>query len=335
MKKFLKITGIILLLLIAVLFTAPFLFRGKIIELVKSEINKRINAKADFKGVDVSLFRKFPRVSVSVEELSITGNGGFAGDTLLWAKKIDVALNLMSVIRGSDMKIYSIDITQPRIHAIVPKTGKANWDIMKPDTVSVAAEEKPFHMELERYAIEDGYLSYIDSASVMSSEVFHLNHQGSGDFNADAFTLKTKTSADAVNFVYGAITYLVNTKASVGVDIQIDNKTNKYAFKTDDIALNELKIASEGFFQIMNDSAYNMDIRFNAPSTDFKNILSLIPVVYQKDFSKIKTEGKVIFNGVVKGIMSGDKLPAYTVNLDVANGFFQYPDLPAPVKNIN
>src|SRR5690606_25034429 len=30
-----------------------------------------------------------------------------------------------------------------------------------------------------------------------------------------------------------------------------------------------------------------------------------------------------------------DKLPAYLINLDVADGFFQYPDLPAPVKNIN
>ncbi len=78
-----------------------------------------------------------------------------------------------------------------------------------------------------------------------------------------------------------------------------------------------------------------MDISFNAPSTDFKNILSLVPVVYQKDFAKIKTSGKAVFNGFVKGKYSAAQMPAYNVNLNVDNGFFQYPDLPAPVRNIN
>ncbi|MBA4167178.1 MAG: AsmA-like C-terminal region-containing protein, partial [Chitinophagaceae bacterium] len=131
------------------------------------------------------------------------------------------------------------------------------------------------------------------------------------------------------------IPYLVNTKTSIDADIAIDNKTSKYTFKTDKILVNELQLAAEGFFQLLNDGAYNMDIRFNAPSTDFKNILSLIPVIYQKDFSKIKTSGKAVFNGFVKGKYDANRLPAYNVNLDIANGFFQYPDLPAPVKNIN
>ena len=28
-------------------------------------------------------------------------------------------------------------------------------------------------------------------------------------------------------------------------------------------------------------------------------------------------------------------MPAYNINLDITDGFFQYPDLPKPVKNIN
>ena len=77
-------------------------------------------------------------------------------------------------------------------------------------------------------------------------------------------------------------------------DIQVDNKTNKYSFKTDKIALNELKLTTEGFFQLVNDSVYNMDIKYDAPSTDFKNILSLVPAIYQKDFATVKTSGKRI-----------------------------------------
>ncbi|HYH15593.1 MAG TPA: AsmA-like C-terminal region-containing protein, partial [Flavisolibacter sp.] len=157
----------------------------------------------------------------------------------------------------------------------------------------------------------------------------------SGDFSADLFTLKTATTADAISFTYSAIPYLANVKTALHADIEVDNKTNTYRFKTDDISINALKLATEGFFQLVNDSTYNMDIAFKAPSTDFKHVLSLIPAIYQHDFDKIKTSGKAVFNGFVKGKYTSTSLPAYAFNLSVENGFFQYPDLPKPLQNIN
>ncbi len=169
----------------------------------------------------------------------------------------------------------------------------------------------------------------------MSSEIVNLNHEGSGDFTSDLFTLQTNTTADAITFSYGGIPYLSKTKTVIDADFQIDNKNSKYTFKTDEIAVNDLKISTEGFFQLVNDSTYNMDIAFKAPSTDFKSILSLVPAVYAQDFSKIKTSGKALFDGFVKGTFSPTQIPAYNINLGVQDGFFQYPDLPQPVKNIN
>ncbi len=337
LKKIFKVVVIFIVFLLLLLITAPLLFKGKIIEVVKTEINKNIDAKVDFADVDISLIRKFPRVSAAIEKLQIIGNDQFSTDTLLSASKIDVALHLMSFIRGDKMKIYSIDINDPRIQAIVAKDGKANWDIMKTDSTASESEEAEasFNLELNRYVIRNGYVAYRDSSAGIHTEVLGLNHEGSGDFTADLFTLKTKTTTEGVNFTYGPVPYLVNTKTNINADIEVDNQSSKYSFTTDEISLNELKLSAKGFFQIVNDSSYNMDISFDAPSTDFKNILSLVPLIYQKDFAKIKTSGKAIFNGFVKGVMEGEKLPAYQVNLDVANGFFQYPDLPAPVKNIN
>jgi hypothetical protein len=86
--------------------------------------------------------------------------------------------------------------------------------------------------------------------------------------------------------------------------------------------------------QLDNDSTYSMDIKFDAPSNEFKTILSLIPSIYQNDFAKLKTSGTAAFKGFVKGIYSPTQIPAYDVNLDIKDGFFQYPDLPRPVKNV-
>ena len=297
MKKALKITALILIILMAVAFAIPILFKKQIAELVKKEINKSLTAKVDFRDVSLSLFRHFPKVSISLEELSVIGTNEFAKDTLISAKTVDASVNLISVIKGKDIKVSGVFLQSPRIHALVNKEGKANWDIAKEDTAATTSSDtsaSAFKMTLKKYEIKNGYIYYKDESSDMSAEISGLDHEGSGDFTEDEFTLSTTTKADAVNFTYAAIPYLTNAKTSIDADIKIDNKTNTYTFKTDDIALNNLKVSADGFFQLVNDSTYNMDIKFKTPSNDFKDILSLIPAVYKKDFDKIKTSGSAL-----------------------------------------
>ena len=336
LKKVLKITGITLLLLIIIAFATPYLFKNQIVTLVKKEVNKKINAKVDFKDVDISFFRHFPKVAVALTDLQITGNSTFSADTLVAAKRIDAALNIMSVISGKDMTIYSVYIESPRIHAIVNKDSIANWDIVIPDTIVVASTaKKPFKMELKEYAVKNAYISYKDETAAISSEIINLNHEGTGDFTSDLFILKTVTNADAVTLIYGGVPFLANAKAIINADIKVDNKNNIYTFNTDKISVNDLKISGQGSIKNLAENGYDMDISFKAPSTDFKNILSLIPVIYKNDFSKIKAGGSAIFSGFVKGIYNASQMPAYHVDMAVTDGFFQYPDLPKPLQKIN
>jgi hypothetical protein len=337
LRKTLKIAGITLFVLIVSAFLIPILFKKQITALLKKEINESLTAKVDFNDVSLSLFRHFPKISIALDNLTIIGTNEFADDTLISTKTFDASVNLISAIKGKDIKVYGVYLESPRIHALVNKEGKANWDIAKEDadtTTSTDTSPSEFKMSLKKYEISNGYIYYKDESSDMSAEISGLDHEGSGDFTEDIFTLSTKTKAAAVDFTYASIPYFANTKTTIDADIQIDNTTNKYTFRTDDIALNNLKLNAEGFFQLANDSVYNMDIKFKTPSNEFKDILSLIPGIYKQDFDKIKTSGQAIFNGFVKGTYSPQQLPAYDVNLEVEDGFFQYPDLPKPVKNI-
>jgi hypothetical protein len=337
MKKVLKITGITLLVLIALAFIIPVVFKKQIQALVKKEINKSLDAKVDFSDVKLSLFRHFPKVGIVIEDLTIIGLNEFAGDTLIAAKKIDAAAGLFSVLKGKDIKVSGVTIESPRIHALVTKEGKMNWDIAKAsgDTSSNAdTSVSAFKMTLKKYEINDGYLEYKDEQANTFIEVENLDHEGSGDLTDDVFTLATNTNASSFSLTQDGIPYLLNTKTDIETEIKIDNTTNTYTFKTEDIVLNNLKLSADGFIQMVNDSTFKMDIKFQSPSNDFKDILSMIPAMYSKDFSSIKTSGKAVFNGFVKGTYSPQQIPAYDVNLEIKDGSFQYPDLPNPVKNI-
>lgn len=336
MKRTLGITGLAVLIIILILVLFPFLFKGKIEKIVRSEINKKLNAKVSFGNTGISIFHHFPDLTLSIDNISVEGVGDFSKDTLISAKSFGLSFNLMSVIRGKQIEVNSIDLDHPGILAIVNRNGKANWDIFKPDTTAAdtAAASKSFSIHLKKYAIHNALIVYRDEQSGIESKIVNLNHEGQGDFTSDLFTLKTATTADEINVIYGGIPWLNRVKTSIDADIQVNAKENKYMFQTEKIVLNDLTLAVGGFFQV-NDSSYNMDINFKTLSASFKSILSFIPAIYQRDFSSLKTDGKLAFNGAVKGVYNDSHIPAYHIYLDIKNGFFQYPDLPKAVKNVN
>src|SRR4030095_11963278 len=183
-KKIVKITGISLISLIALAFVIPILFKKQITNLVKNQINKSLNAKVDFKKVSLSLFRHFPKISISIDDLSVVGKDDFAADTLIAVKTLDASANLISVIKGKDIKIYGVFLESPRIHALVNKDGKANWDIAQetPDAQPNDNSSSAFQMNLRKYSITNGYLQYRDETAGINTEISNFNHEGKGDF---------------------------------------------------------------------------------------------------------------------------------------------------------
>jgi hypothetical protein len=336
MKKALKYTGITLLSLLVLLFILPFLFKDKVLATVKSELNKNLKAEVEFKDLSLSFFSHFPKLTVGLEDISVKGIGAFSQDTLIAARSVEASLNLLSVISGDNMEVHGVYLQSPRIHALVNADGLANWDIVKEDTTASAPSDttSALALSLQKYAIKDGYIYYRDAVSNMQAEISGLDHEGSGNFTDDIFTLSTATKAGSASFSYANIPYLVRTQTGIDADIEIDNKQSIYKFTKAALSVNNLKLVADGFLQLVNDSTYDMDLAFNAPSNDFKDILSLVPSIYKNDFANIKTSGTASLKGFVKGRYSPQQLPAYDIDLGVKDGFFQYPDLPQPVKNI-
>ena len=65
-KKILKIVGVIVLLIIAVLIAAPFFLEAKIGDIIKNNVNNNVNATLDFSEAELSLFSSFPNAEVKM-----------------------------------------------------------------------------------------------------------------------------------------------------------------------------------------------------------------------------------------------------------------------------
>ena len=108
-KNAIIVISFVLLLLILVI-ASPFLFRGKIIHIVKIEANKSLVAFVDFnENISISIIKDFPNLHIRVNDLLVVNKEPFLGDTLANIERIDVSLNLLNAIKGK-LKINKLHI---------------------------------------------------------------------------------------------------------------------------------------------------------------------------------------------------------------------------------
>ena len=338
MKKILKITGIVLVVLLLVLAILPFAFKGKIITLAKNEINKSMNAHVDFENLGLNFFKSFPNASVSLENFYIAGVNEFEGDTLLFAKSLSATVNIKSFFGNSGYEISKVSADKAKVHAIVLEDGKANWDIV-PETEDSqkeeAGEDSDFKLLLEKVTINNTDIIYDDFQSKMNVALKDLNLSLSGDMTADITNIETDFTIGSLGFIMDKIPYLANAKVNGDVNVNADLKNMKFTLEDNTIQINEIKASIDGWVAMLEDESIDMDIKLNAPSTEFKDVLSMIPAIYAKDFKDLKTSGSATLEASAKGIMKGELLPSFDAKLQVANAMFQYPGMPKSVTNIN
>lgn len=339
MKKVVKIAAIVVAVFIVLLVALPLMFRGKIAELVKTEGNKMLNAEFDFASLDISLIRHFPKASLSLEDFWLKGEGDFANDTLVQAGELTATVNLFSLFGNSGYDISRIYIDDTRLHAIVLEDGRTNWDIMKTDstaTDTIAADEESsnFRIKLKRVKLDGVNLIYDDRQGDMYAEVNGLALTCRGDFSSERSTLQLKAETDGVTFRTAGVPFLNKACITAKVDVDADFANGRYELKDNTLTLNAIEASLNGWVQLADDKT-DMDITLQTNDIGFKEVLSLVPAIYAKDFDKLKTDGAATLSAYAKGSLQGDNVPAFKADLTVKDGMFQYPSLSAGVDQIN
>lgn len=336
LKKILKITGITIALLMLSVLAAPFLFKGKIIRAVKNYAATSLNAGIDFsEDVQISLFRDFPKLSLGLSDVRISGVDSFAQDTLFRAKQINLSMNLMSLFGSGPVEVSGIMLDHPDIYLKVLESGRANWDIVKPDSVVKPADTaaSKFRLALKKLDLNHARIDYDDRSLGFRMVLKDVQHELSGDFTAERFVLRTLTSSPDFTLQYGGVSWLQKVQTRLKADLDMDMKEMRFAFREGTLALNALTLAAEGFVD-MNDADMEMDLKLKAREQDFKSFLSIIPGMYRQSFKQIQSSGKLECAAFVKGKYSEQQLPAYQAKLQVQDGYFRYPDLPYAAEQI-
>ncbi len=341
MKKRLKITITILVSFGLLMFLLPFALQGRISKTLKEKGHEKLNAQFDFKRVDISLFRNFPKVSVILEDFYLKGIDDFAYDTLIQIPKATAVINIFSLLRNNEYDISNICIEDARIHGIVLPNNQANWDIIKSDTViktktgTNAKTARPTHnIKLQHLSFENLDLIYDNKKTNKYVSTQGINISYSGDSKTEGSELHLKSKAKALTYKINKVTLLYNAKASTDINIDTDFVNRKFILKNSTFQINAVQASLDGWIAF-KDTGVNLDLKLNTDDIKFKDLLSLTPTIYDKRFSCSKTEGTARLTAFAKGKLHKDTVPAFGVDLTIEDGMIHGPSPSTGIEHIN
>lgn len=334
MKKFLKITGITLLVIIVLLIALPFVFQSQIKNMIKNTINQNLNANVEFNDVSLSLFRSFPQAHVAVSDLIITNFEPFKDETFVTAKNINFTMSVKELFKSADeaIVINSINVNEALLTLKTDAFGNVNYDIAKESETPQDSTASNVSFDIEEYSIKNSALTYIDVPGKMQFYITDLNHTGKGTFSGDVSELDTKSEA-RVSLTMDSTNYLNNNHIKLDALIDMDLKAQKYTFKENQALINQLPIEFNGFVQLIEEGQ-NIDLSFTNTGSSFKDFLAVIPETYSKNLDNVETTGNFKINGIIKGKVTETTIPTLDISIKSDNASFKYPDLPKRVENI-
>ncbi|MDR1553455.1 MAG: AsmA family protein [Prevotellaceae bacterium] len=336
-KIILKSLAILIAVLILIIITVPTLFRGKIESAAKKIINENVNAQVDFNNLKITIFRTFPNVTVSLENISISGIDNFEGDTLADIKSISVVVDVWALIKG-DFIIKSVSVDNPYIKARLLADGNANWNIMKQDDEDMEQttdeESSEFKLSLEKLKITNANIVYDSEPNGLLANIKNLNLDLSGELSSDHDVITLSTQSESVSVYSKKSPIVSNIALAINGNFDADFANNTFTLKENEIQINKMALKADGVIK-NTESGMDFDLTYGLKVPSLKSLLGLIPSTIIAEVNDIETQGDLSMNATMKGLLNDNSMPVITLDLKVKDGYIKYSGFTEAVKNLN
>lgn len=333
--KTLKISGIVIASVLLLLFLIPLLFPGSVASEVKKIANQRLDSKVEFSKSTFSFFTHFPSLTVSLDDLSLTGSAPFQNDTLLKAEQVSFGINIKRLLFDNEVKINELYVSKADINVMVNQKGEANYNIyIAPEDVKKDknAPEEGTAIRLERIDFKDCHIRYNDRSAKILVDAKGFNYVGKGNLSEDIFDLNTDAKIDNVDFYYDRTAYLRKKEVRADLITRINTNALSFILQKNELKINKLPLKFTGLFTILRDG-YKINIKAASENTTVKDLLSVMPPEYLTWLEETEISGKSDLLFTFKGNynVSKNQKPDLAFNLKVNEGAIDYQNAPAPL----
>jgi hypothetical protein len=330
-KRLFTIVLVLLILLLATALAIPIVYKKEIVSLIKADINQNLNADVQFnEDIRITILSTFPNLSVTIEEIKITGLNQFRDDTLFQCQAIVSKIGLKKLYQNNELDLLYIELQNPDVQ-LITEGELNNWDVAKPSPTNTT--DLQLSANFNKIIVQNGAFSYRDSATSTEVSLQEINGSFTGNYASDSFELMSLFECKDALISYEDIPYLHHVSITTDAITSVNLLTDSYNFKENLFRAGTIEIIASGGMQYIGDSLL-MDIEYASNDTKFQDLLSLVPNYYKADLKDITTQGNASISGTVTGILSESQFPGYSFNMTLLQGVLQHKDMPESIKNV-
>jgi AsmA protein len=335
LRKILKISGIAFGVILALLVILPVIFSDTITEKIKVLANKNLDGELNFKDSELSFFKHFPSLTLTLNDFNLNGSQPFKDQSLVSAKEIGLGIDIPSLLFGSQMNIDEIYIDNAKINVQVNKKGEANYNVYKSKTTDTVSSSESASLKLERIQIENTSLIYNDLATKINIKATGFNYLGKGDLEQSNFDLETKAEIGSLDFAFDKEEYLTHKKVSAKLLTKINTNSLSFVFTENNLVINKLPIEFKGKFDFLK-NGYALDFNVKTENSNLHDLFTALPPKFITWLKKTEIRGKTDAYFTLKGkyIASENQKPSVTFGLKVREGFVSHNKAPDPADKI-
>lgn len=318
----LLVVVITLTVLAAIAFAVVSSQQQRLVNLAVDQINRELNGALSIEESSISVFKHFPDISVALHDGVFYADKSRAGRPIARFDRLYAGFNLEELANGN-YNIRKLFLEGGYVDLVREKDGVIN--LLRPDTTSVsrktsAKEPSAIAVHLEKIVLREMGFSFLDEAT--GQKVVAGIDKLTSTLNMDSsqvtvmvtsrFILDVTTRTDTVMFRNKAI--------QLGIVANYQFQPRAFEISNCQLRINEAGFDISGHASFAH--ATRLNFRVKGDQQDFNLFAALLPDDVKQDLKPFRYDGRLHFDAIVNGKVSGNSVPQIEVVFGCDDAWF-------------
>lgn len=331
---------------VVVAFVINYVFTpDKLTPIVLNVANRSLDADLKVESVELTFFSTFPQFGLKVDEgflVSKVLNDSLPQktDSLLAFKECVLAVNPLDYFLKNKISVYNLSLKNVAVYAYRNKTGKANWEIVKTSSDTLAVEKDTIsqnkfdsEIDIRQVELEHANLIFDDRNTEVYSRIDDVDLRLKLALTKGVSSLGVEFENKNILFWQQGELLINKVAASLQTDIEIDRSTALWTLKNTGLTINGIRLDVNG--ELKRDTVTKMvgvNLKYGLHAPSMETVMNMIPEAYVKR-GQISAKGEVKVDGTLEGNYGNKQLPAVSLNIKINDASARYEGLPYGIDN--
>ena len=331
---------------VVVAFVINYVFTpDKLTPIVLNVANRSLDADLKVESVELTFFSTFPQFGLKVDEgflVSKVLNDSLPQktDSLLAFKECVLIVNPLDYFLKNKISVYNLSLKNVAVYAYRNKTGKANWEIVKTSSDTLAVEKDTIsqnkfdsEIDIRQVELEHANLIFDDRNTEVYSRIDDVDLRLKLALTKGISSLGVEFENKNILFWQQGELLINKVAASLQTDIEIDRSTALWTLKNTGLTINGIRLDVNG--ELKRDTVTKMvgvNLKYGLHAPSMETVMNMIPEAYVKR-GQISAKGEVKVDGTLEGNYGNKQLPAVSLNIKINDASARYEGLPYGIDN--